>query len=106
MKNNTSKSKTSLDVGINRKATKHANKALLILYAAAQLALATGVPLNKNTNIQDEKFWKNLLKNTKEMLSADHAEVQKNKNRPEADIDFIYPGNIILSKNSDSINQT
>lgn len=103
---NISTSKRGLELGINREATKRTNKALLIVYAAAQLALATGVPLNKNTNIQDEKFWRNLLKNTKEMLTADSVERQKNKNRPEADIDFIYPGNIVLSKNSDSINQT
>ena len=85
-----------LDIGVNRDLTKKANKTLLILYTAAQLALATGVPFHKNANMKDEGFWKNLIKNTEEMLHSDNIKIQDNKNWPE---NFIYPGNIILTKN-------
>lgn len=94
-----------IHLGINTEATKSINKKLLIGYVVAQLTLAMGVPFNKNTNIKDPDFFKNLWKNTKEMLTSHHVEFQTNKNWPEADIDFFYPGNLVLSKDSDSINQ-
>jgi len=97
---------TSLKVGINKKATSITNKALITAYIISQLWLATWVPFNKNTNYNDVGFRKNLLKNTKEMLTANKVTFQKNKNWPETNMNFIYPWNIILNKEWDEITET